>query len=335
MGAMKVLFVGGTGNISSASARLAIERGMDLTVLTRGRSALPPPAGATIVSVDVNDRPSMEHAIGNALYDVVVDWVAYTPDDVERDLALFRGRTAQYVFISSASAYQKPPVHYLITESTPLRNPYWAYSRQKIACEERLTAAYRDEAFPVTIVRPSFTYGETWIPCAIAGLGYTVIDRMRNGRPIIVHGDGQSLWTMTHNSDFAKGFVGLFGSIQAIGQPFHITSDEVLIWDQIYGAIGAAAGVTPRLVHIPSDFINACAPEIGAGLLGDKACSAVFDNSKIKRLVPGFRATVPFAIGIRQSVAWFDADPARRTVDEARNATMDRIIDRYEGAWPR
>ena len=329
MGAMKVLYVGGTGNISSASARLAIERGMDLTVLTRGRSALPPPAGATIVQVDVNDRPSMEHALGNALYDVVVDWVAYTPDDVERDLALFRGRTAQYVFISSASAYQKPPVHYLITESTPLRNPYWAYSRQKIACEERLTAAYRDEAFPVTIVRPSFTYGETWIPCAIAGLGYTVIDRMRNGRPIIVHGDGQSLWTMTHNSDFAKGFVGLFGSIQAIGQPFHITSDEVLTWDQIYGAIGAAAGVTPRLVHIPSDFINACAPEIGAGLLGDKAHSMVFDNSKLRSVVPEFTATIPFEQGAREIVDWHDEDPTRKRVDPRIDALMDQLVETY------
>lgn len=335
MGAMKVLFVGGTGNISSACSRLAIERGTDLTLLTRGRSALPPPAGATVVQADVNDRASMERLLGDATFDVVVDWIAFTPDDVERDLSMFRGRTAQYVFISSASVYQKPPVCYLITESTPLRNPYWAYSRQKIACEERLGAAYRDEAFPVTIVRPSFTYGDTWIPCAVGGLGYTVIDRMRKGRPIIVHGDGQSLWTMTHNTDFAKGFVGLFGNIQAIGQPFHITSDEVLTWDQIYGAIGAAAGVTPRLVHIPSDFINASAPEIGAGLLGDKACSAVFDNSKIKRLVPDFRATVPFALGIRRSVAWFDADPARRNVNEAMNATIDAIIERYEACWPR
>ncbi|HEY3380906.1 MAG TPA: SDR family oxidoreductase [Vicinamibacterales bacterium] len=331
---MKVLFVGGTGNISSACSRLAIERGMDLTLLTRGRSTLQPPAGTTVVQADVNDRASMERALGDTAFDVVVDWVAFTPADVERDLSLFRDRTAQYVFISSASAYQKPPVHYLITESTPLRNPYWAYSRQKIACEERLGAAYRDEAFPVTIVRPSFTYGDTWIPCAVGGVGYTVVDRMRKGRPIIVHGDGQSLWTMTHNTDFAKGFVGLFGNIQAIGQPFHITSDEVLTWDQIYGAIGAAAGVTPRLVYIPSDFINASAPDIGAGLLGDKACSAVFDNSKIKRLVPEFRATVPFALGIRRSVAWFDADPARRIVNEAMNATIDAIIDRYEACWP-
>ncbi len=265
-------------------------------------------------------------------FDVVVDWIAYTPEDIERDLALFRGRVKQYVFISSASAYQKPPAHYLITESTPLHNPYWEYSRNKIACEERLMQAYRDEGFPVTIVRPSLTYDPNF-PIAIGGWGcYTLADRLKKGRPIIVHGDGSSLWVVTHAEDFGRGFLGLLGNGRALGHAFHITSDEVLTWDQIYQTIAEALGVEAKIVHIPSDFIARVAPQLAGSLLGDKTWSAVFDNSKIKAFVPGFQATIPFRDGIRRTLAWFAADERRQRIDEAVNAEMDRILKAYAEA---
>jgi nucleoside-diphosphate-sugar epimerase len=262
-------------------------------------------------------------------FDAVVDWIAFTAEEIERDLELFRGQTKQYVFVSSASAYQKPPTDYLITESTPLYNPYWAYSQNKIRCEERLQRAYQDEGFPITIVRPSLTYA-THFPIAIGGWGcYTLADRLLNGRPIIVHGDGTSLWVVTHAEDFAKGFVGLLGNPRAVGHAFHITTDEVLTWDQIYCSIAHALGVEPKIVHVPTDFIAQVDPGLGAGLLGDKAWSVVFDNTKIKRFVPGFQATIPFHSGIVQTVAWFDADERRKRVDEGVNATMDGLLAAY------
>jgi nucleoside-diphosphate-sugar epimerase len=260
-----------------------------------------------------------------------VDWIAYTPDDIERDLALFRGRVKHYVFISSASAYQKPPATHVITESTPLYNPYWTYSRNKIACETRLLEAYREDGFPVTVVRPSLTYDPN-LPIAIGGWGcYTLPHRLLNGQPIIVHGDGSSLWVVTHAEDFARGFVGLLGNGQAVGHAFHITSDEVLTWNQIYMTIAEALGVEANIVHIPSDFIARVDPELGAGLLGDKAWSVVFDNSKVKSFVPGFRATIPFREGILRTLAWFDADSQRRRVDASVTAQMDRILAAYTG----
>jgi nucleoside-diphosphate-sugar epimerase len=261
-----------------------------------------------------------------------VDWVAYTPDDIARDLALFRDRTDQYVFISSASAYQKPPTDYLITESTPLYNPFWKYSQDKIACEDALLEAYRMTGFPVTIVRPSLTY-DPQLPIAIGGWGcYTLVDRLKRGRPIIVHGDGSSLWVVTHADDFAQGFLGLLGNDRAIGHAFHITSDEVLTWDQIYRTIADAVGVEPNIVHIASDFIVQVEPDMRGTLTGDKSWSAVFDNSKIKRFVPGFQARIPFHQGVRRTLSWFEADERRRRVDEQVNATMDRIISAYAGS---
>jgi nucleoside-diphosphate-sugar epimerase len=250
-------------------------------------------------------------------------------DDIERDLDLFRECTEQYIFVSSASAYQKPPTHYLITESTPLYNPYWAYSQNKIRCEERLQRAYQDEGFPMTIVRPSLTYA-THFPVAIGGWGcYTLADRLLRGAPIIVHGDGTSLWVVTHAKDFARGFVGLLGNPRAVGHAFHITSDEVLTWDQLYTSIAHALGVEPKIVHIPTDVIAQVDPELGAGLLGDKAWSVVFDNSKIKTFVPGFQATIPFHTGIQETVAWFEADARRKRVDKGVNETMDAILAAY------
>ena len=331
---MRVLFIGGTGIISTASTRLAAQRGIDVTLLNRGQHAAELPAGVRTVTADIDDPAAAARALGKASFDAVVDWVAYTPDHVERDLALFRGRTRQYIFISSASAYQKPPGHYLITESTPLANPFWQYSRDKIACEERLMKAYREEGFPITIVRPSLTYGDTQVALAVNSWAksYTTVDRMRRGKKVIVPGDGASLWVITHNSDFAKGLVGLLGHRQAIGDAFHITSDEAMCWDQFYRLTAEAAGVEAQLVHVPSDFLAACMPEKLGSLVGDKAVSVVFDNTKIKRFVPGYCATVPYSEGIRRTIAWFDADPARQQIDDAANARYDKLIEVWERA---
>jgi len=328
---MKLLFIGGTGIISSACTALAAKRGMEVTLLTRGQHEAQLPLGVKTLVADVND-PAISRQLEHESYDAVVDFIAFTPADIERDLKLFRGRTRQFVFISSTSAYQKPQTHYLMTESTPLANPHWDYSRNKIACEERLMRAYREEGFPVTIVRPSLTYGDTQIPLVLNSWqkSYTAVDRMVRGQKLIVPGDGTSLWVVTHNTDFAKGFVGLLGHQQSLGHAFHITSDEVLTWDQLFRIVGAAIGVEPKLVHIPSDFIIACVPEKRGTLIGDKSVSVVFDNSKIKRFVPDYCATTSFAEGVRQSLAWFNADPTRKVIDDEINATHDKLIAAYE-----
>jgi nucleoside-diphosphate-sugar epimerase len=328
---MKVLFIGGTGLISSACTQLAVERGVDLFLLNRG-SHPDRTFGATPIIADLRDEAAVERALAGNRFDAVVDWIAFTPADIERDLRLFRARADQFVFISSASAYRKPLVDWLVREDSPLANPFWDYARDKIACEDRLMRAFRDDGFPVTIVRPSLTYGDTQVPLAVNSWArpYTAIARMRRGRPLIVPGDGTSLWTITHNSDFAKAFVGLLGRPQAIGQAFNIMSDEVLTWDEIYRQVAAAAGVEARIVHIASDFIAECLPEMRGTLLGDKAVSAVFDTTKIKRFVPDFRATTPFAEGIRRTLAWFDADPARQQVDSEMDDRWERLLAAYE-----
>jgi nucleoside-diphosphate-sugar epimerase len=329
---MRVLFIGGTGILSSACTELALARGHDVYVLNRGQRSKTP-EGARALVADVRDAGAVRGALGTRSWDAVVDFIAFAPEDIERDLTLFRGSTAQYVLVSSASAYQRPCSHYLVTESTPLANPFWSYSRDKIACEDRLLRAFRDEQFPAVIVRPSLTFGETQIALAINSWqkSYTVVDRMRRGLPVIVPGDGTSLWTITHNTDFAKGLVGLLGCSQAIGHAFHVTSDEVQTWDQYYRAVAAAAGVTdPKLIHIATDFIAACLPDIAAGLLGDKATSVVMDNTKIKRFVPDFVATTRFRDGMERTLRWFDGDAARRVVDEAANRRYDRLLAVYE-----
>jgi len=335
---MKVLFIGGTGIISSACAERALSQGMEVWLLNRGRSPrhTQPPDGARLLTADASDRVALEAALGAHRFDAVVDFIAYVPGDVERGIAVFGPRTRQYVFVSSASAYQKPPAHWLITESTPLANPYWQYSRDKIACEERLMAEHRTNGFPVTIIRPSLTYGLSQIPVAIGSWmrPYTIVDRMRRGARVLVPGDGTSLWTVTWNGDFARGLVGLLGLPAALGHAFHITSDEVLTWDQIYASVAEAAGVVPRLVHVPSDLLAALDPAMEGSLLGDKARSAVFDNTKIKRFVPDFVAKTPFAQGIRRTLAWFDADAARCQIDDEANADWDRMLAAYDKAWP-
>ena len=327
---MKVLFIGGTGNISTAVAQMAVQQGVDLTLLTRGTRKQTIPGAATI-RCSIEDEPAARVALRGQHFDAVVDWIAFTPDDIERDIRVFRGRTDQFVFISSASCYQKPVKNYVITERTPLENPYWEYSRLKIACEERIRR--EGSAFPFTIVRPSLTYGDTIIPLPTNSWyphAFTVIDRMRHGRKVVIPGDGTSLWTLTHNSDFAKGFLGLLGNPRAINEDFHITSDEVLSWNQIYEEAARAAGAKPSFVHIASDFITTCIPDRLGSLIGDKSNSVVFDNSKIKSLVPGFAATTSWAKGIRESISWFDADPKRQSIDEKANAEYDRLIETYE-----
>ncbi len=329
---MKVLFIGGTGKISSACTPLAADRGFEMYLLNRGQTDRPGPPGVTVLNGDIRDRASATAALAGHTFDVVVDWIAFTPEQVETDLALFKGRVGQYIFISSASAYQTPPASLPATESTPLDNPYWLYSRNKIACEELLLREYRDNKFPMTIVRPSHTYDKTLFPF---NGGYTTIHRMRQGKPVVIHGDGTSLWTMTHHADFAKGFVGLLGNSRAIGDAFHITSDEWLNWNQIYEIFARAAGVAnPTYVHIPSDLINAYDPILGAGLLGDKANSMIFDNSKIKRLVPDFICTTPLSRGAEEVMVWYDADPARQVVDQAMDELYDRILAAYQKVWP-
>jgi len=328
---MKALFIGGTGNISSACVELALARGIEVTLLNRGTSGRPVPDGAQVLNGDIRDPQSVRAALGSRSFDVVAEFVAFTPEHIETDLELFRGRTGQYIFISSASAYQTPPAILPVTESTVLDNPYWEYSRNKAACEERLLRAYREEKFPITIVRPSHTYSAPYVP--VEG-GWTTIDRMLRGEPVIVHGDGTSLWTLTHASDFAKGFVGLMGNVHTIGESFHITSDEWLTWNQIHEILAAAAGVKPTLVHVPSDLIAAYDKAWGDSLLGDKTHSFILDNSKVKRLVPDFICTMPFSRGAEEIIAWHMADPARQQVDPAFNALCDRILQAYAKAWP-
>lgn len=331
---MKVLFVGGTGTISSAVTEKTAREKMDLYILNRGRNNDEVPEGVKIIIGDIRDVERTKEQLKGHKFDVVVNWVAFEPEHVKADIEIFKDITKQYIFISSASCYQRPVSHYLITESTILSNPLWDYSRKKIECEDVLIRAYRETGFPVTTVRPSYTYGKTMLPFILNSrtLRWTIADRMLKGKKIIVPGDGTSLWTMTHNTDFAKGFFGLMGNIQAIGHPFHITSDEVLTWDQIAGLIGDALGVKPEIIHMPSQFISKVIKESAGGLLGDKSVSVVFDNSKIKRYVPGFTATTSFAEGIKDTVKWYMEDGDRMAIDDEFNRGCDYLIKCYEKA---
>ena len=328
MAPKSILFIGGTGVISAAAAQRAVALGHRLTILNRGRSTRPVPEGVETLSADVRDASAVREALAGREFDAVADFITYTPDQAKASLDLFAGRTGQYVFISSASAYQKPPTRLPIRESTPLKNPFWQYSRDKIACEELLFQAYREQDFPLTVVRPSHTYDRTKI--AMVG-GWTDIHRMRAGLPVMVHGDGTSLWTLTHSRDFAKAFVGLLGRPQAVGESYTITSDEYLPWNQIYQLFARAAGVPePELVHVASETIAAHSEELGPNLLGDRSHSVIFDNTKVKSLVPDYCATVPFADGAREIVEWHDANPGLQLVDR----TFMELSDRLTG-WAR
>ncbi len=326
---MRILFIGGTGNISLDCTHAAAEKGYELFHLNRGSHPERVPGGVTTLQADIRDAQHTKKALRGMRFDSVVNWVAFLPEHIEQDVAVFSGITDQYVFISSASVYQKPPAHWIVTESTPLANPFWQYSRDKIACEDRLRSAYAQTGFPMTIVRPSHTYGHTWIPTSFGSRDYTVPQRMLSGKEIIVHGDGQSIWTLTHSRDFARGFIGLLGNSRTLGEAFHVTSDEALTWDNIHKIIARQLGVTPRIVHVPSDFIHRFSPEKGGSLLGDKAYSTVFDNAKIKRLVPDFQPSVSFQTGIKESLAWYDAHPDAKVVD----SNTDALIERLLSAW--
>ena len=322
--ARRILFLGGNGTISASCSHEVLARGGELTHLTRGLgSTREPIEGVRSLTGDAADAASVRAALGTEEFDVVVNFRAFTPEHVAADIETFAGRTGQYVFISSASAYQKPVAALPIVESTPLRNPYWQYSRDKIAAEDLLVAAYRETGFPMTIVRPSHTYDGGSVP--LEG-GWTALDRMRRGVPVIVHGDGTSLWTLTHSRDFARAFVGLLGNPHALGSPVHITGDEVLTWDAIALALGSALGVTPEIVHVASDTIARVLPDMGPGLIGDKAHSVVFDNTRVKRLVPGWEAIIPFADGAREIVEWHLADPRRQTVRPELNDAFDTLV---------
>ncbi|MCI8361191.1 MAG: SDR family oxidoreductase [Clostridiales bacterium] len=331
---MKALFIGGTGVISMEITRLlAADPAWELYLLNRGNRANLP-AGVQLIQADIHDADDVERKLAGMRFDLAADFIAFTPADIERDLRLFRGRVGQYIFISSASAYQKPLSHYLITESTPLSNPFWQYSRDKIACEERLMRAYREEGFPATIVRPSHTYGEKALPVAFHGRkgSWQVLKRMLEGKPVIVPGDGSSLWTVTHAADFAKGFAGLMGNLHAVGEAVQITSDESLTWNQIHSVIGRALGVEPVVRHIATDFLAACRPELTDGLTGDKSHTVVFDNGKLKRLVPGFQAAIRFDQGAPQALSHILDTPALQQSDPAFDAWCDRVIELYDGA---
>jgi nucleoside-diphosphate-sugar epimerase len=326
---MKVLFIGGTGNISTAVSKQAVEKGIDLYLFNRGKHNAEIP-NAKYIHGDINNIKQTAELIKGHKWDSVVNWIAFTPDDIKRDIALFEGKTKQYIFISSASVYQKPLSHPVVTESTPLKNPYWKYSQNKIACEELLNQQYREIDFPVVIVRPSLTY-DTVIPVAIGSWNdYTIIDRMRRGKKIIVHGDGTSLWTVTHSEDFARGFIGLIGHQQSLGHSFHITSDEILTWNQIYEAVACAAGAEAKMVHIPSDFIVRFDESHAGNLLGDKAHSVIFDNTKIKTFVPEYKAVIPFKAGIKRTIEWFESDKKNMVIHEHNNDFIDRVVEAYE-----
>ncbi len=329
---MKALFIGGTGCISSGVSRLAAERGVDLYLLNRGNRSEFVPEGATVVTGDIEDVPAMERFLADRHFDVVIDFIVFRPEQAERDIRLFTGKTDQYVFISSVMTYQRPVGYYLVDESTPQSNPYSRYAQDKIACETRFIREFRENGFPLTIVRPSHTYSETRIPFALNSgkKPWSLVDRLLRGRPVIVPGDGTSLWTLTHNSDIAKGIVGLMGNTQAIGQPFHITSDEVKSWDQYLKVIADAVGIKPVIRHMSSEMICAFAPDVAEGLMGDLCRSYVVDNGKIKRFVPGYVATTPFEKGIRQSIAYFQSHPALMQVDDEWNAVMDRMVAAYD-----
>ncbi len=333
---MRALFIGGTGTISMAITRqLAANPDWELYLLNRGSRSKDLPENIHNITADISNEADCQEKLKDLYFDVVCDFIAFTADQVERDYRLFYGKTKQYIFISSASAYQKPLSSAFITESTPLANPYWEYSRNKIACEEFLMSKYRENGFPITIVRPSHTYDERKVPLGVHGTkgSWQILKRMLDGKPVIIHGDGTSLWTMTHNTDFAKGFIGLMGNIHAIGEVFQITSDESLTWNQIYQAIADALGVELHAYHVASDFLASTGKyDLTGSLIGDKANSVIFDNTKLKRAVPDFIATTRFDQGIRQAIHYILNHPECQTPDPEFDLWCDRIIDALEQA---
>lgn len=325
---MKILFIGGTGTISMAISKLLLSQGHTLYLVNRGNRNLALSGDLVELKADINDEAAVASLIKDLSFDVVADFIAFTPDQLERDYRLFQNKTKQFIFISSASAYQKPLSDYRITEGTPLANPYWEYSRNKIACEDYLMKMYREEGFPVTIVRPSHTYDERNVPLGVHGDNgsYSVIKRIMEGKPVIIHGDGTSLWTITHNSDFARAFVGLLGNVHAIGEAVQITSDESVTWNQLYQIIADTLGVALNAIHVSSEFLTACSDyDFEGSLTGDKSNTVVFDNSKLKRLVPGYTATIRADQGIRSTVEYVLSHPECQVEDPKFDAWCDKV----------
>ncbi|MEW6653840.1 MAG: SDR family oxidoreductase [Bacteroidota bacterium] len=323
---MRVLFIGGTGVISSECSKLCIDKGMDLFLLNRGKSFRLPPHNAKIINADVRDFNSVQNALYGKDFDIVVDWIAYNEEHVKSDYELFKEKTKQYIFISTASAYQKPISRLPITEETPLGNPFWAYSRSKIACENYLMQLYKGKDFPVTIIRPSHTYDETKNPLKE---NYLPFHRMKLGKPIIIHDDGNTTWTLTHSKDFAEGFVEVLGNSSTIGEAYHITSDETLTWNEIAKLLAHSAGFELRTAHIPSIFIKKYDDEWGSGLLGDKAHSVKFDNSKIKTIAAQFKPAIKFEKGAEEIVDFYVNRKMENHINEKLNQLMDRILFDY------
>lgn len=332
----KALFIGGTGTISTAITAALADRGKwDLTLLNRGSRADAVPAGVNVIHADINDESRVAELLEGTSWDCVCDFIGFVPAHVERDWRLFNGRTRQYMYISSASAYQKPPESPFICEDTPLDNPFWAYSRGKIACEEFLMQKYRQEGFPVTVIRPSHTYGDRSVPVGVHGAkgSWQVLRRMLDGKRVIIHGDGTSLWTLTHNTDFAKGFIGLMGNPEAVGTAFQITSDETLTWNRIYGTIARKLGVELKACHVSSEFLADVAPyDLRGGLLGDKANTVLFCNGKLKQAVPDYKATVMFEEGVSRTIDHILSHPELQVADPEFDAWCDRIIDALDKA---
>ena len=334
---MKILLIGGTGTISSAITRQLAEGGHELWLLNRGNRKNEVPANVRQVICDINDEAEVMRQTGAEVFDAVCEFIGFLPSQVERDIRLFTGRTRQYVYISSASAYNKPAASHVITEGTTLANPYWEYSRNKIACEELLMRTYREAGFPVTIVRPSHTYCERGVPVSVHGPkgSWQVLKRMMEGKPVLVQGDGSSLWTLTWNEDFARGFIGLLGNPKAIGEAFQIMSDEQLTWNQVYQSVAFALGVTFKPYYVSSEFLAAVSPkayDFTGNLLGDKSVTVVFDCTKLKRAVPGFCATTRFDEGVRRCVAYLQSHPELQEEDPEFDAWCDRVIEVLEQA---
>ncbi len=322
---MKVLFIGGTGIISSACSELAIRKGIKLYHFNRGKSHRKIDKVINIIG-DIRNTDESKNILKDYFFDAIVDWICFTPEHIKFDIEIFKNKTRQFIFISSASAYQKPPEKIPITEETPLDNPFWQYSRDKIACEKILMDEYKKNNFPITIIRPSHTYDKTLLP---TDWGYTVLDRIQKEKKIIIHGDGTSLWTLTHHKDFAKGLVGVLGNSKAIGEAFHITSDEFLPWNKIYELMAKELGVKLNIIHIPSDFIAKIDPKMRGSLLGDKAHSMIFDNSKIKRIVPEFKAVIKFEDGVKEIIKWYNENANWQIVDKNIDKIIERIIKKY------
>lgn len=330
---MKVLFIGGTGNISLAITQLLEkDESVELYLLNRGNNNHSLSDRVKIINADIYDVSSVKRALGDLKFDVVADFIAFEVEHVKRDVELFRNRTKQYIFISSASIYQKPQINYLISESSPTSNPYWDYSQNKIACEEYLMSEYRQNQFPITIVRPSHTYGDTSIPLSLHGAAgsFQIVKRMIKGKKVIIPGDGTTYWTLTHNSDFATAFVGLMGNVHAIGEAVNIISGEALTWNRIYEIVADAVGAKLNAVHIASDFIIAADDGTFGPLLGDKSVNLVFDNSKLKKLVPGFAPRVRFDQGVVKAVKYALEHEHLYVDDEAYEKWYDELIEYYE-----